>query len=71
MMLTCGMLVLENGFLVMNSSLPFMKFPKFRLRRMEKIKEGQNLSLVLALRYGPLFFVGYVGLKNGLSETES
>lgn len=39
---------------------------------MEKLKECQNLSLVLALGYyGPLFFVGYVGLKNGLSETES
>lgn len=61
MMLTCGMLVLENGFLVIETLPAIQKFPKFRLRRMEKIKEGQNLSLVLALRYyGPLFFVGYV-----------
>ena len=66
------MLDLENGFLVIETLPAIQKFPKFRLRRMEKIKKCQNLSLVLALRYyRQLFFVGFVVLKNGLTETEA
>ena len=71
MMVTCGMLDLENGFLVIET-LPCHS----EVSQVQTQKDGedkcQNLSLLLALRYyRQLFFVGFIVLKNGLSVTEA